>query len=320
MPLLDDFVRLFQGYNSRRDDIRAFTNPSNSSPAELSVTHLLEGSAVEIQLAILHLFFGEEAVLRFINFVRQGNNSSFYLAIRADISEELYSKGDMSLDMAELVTYLTRCSLLGTTFPHAKLAESPNSATLYEALVEHVLRRSGDLPKVGLQGVVDEFYHSWGFLTPEEVTSRFAAVTERRLEDGKKKLGQLGSSSGQDVFIRAYEHFAATFLRMNAWIKDTNLQYFNGLGYLDAYVQGLLPSVHIKVKVNDKMHDFMSRGYDTIPFDSWNFVTSMSTTFAMLVDGRCTTPSLDFENLCFRELTSTDWHGTRLKFRDKSIF
>lgn len=326
LDLPKNIKRLLHYYDKTRSDIRAFQNPRKASPAGLTTTHLLEASAIDVQLDFIHDLFGEEGVFELTKFIQKGQRSRVYLQIRNDLAEIFYAKGFRGWGLGAIINYLLWCSLTGTTSPGKRLNEGPTSVVLFEALAEYVARLA-DPERVEfsqIKELVSEFYERWSFLTPEQMICRVNQVLTRRASKALETAQQHEARFSLE-FAKAYKSFIEAFKVINERILENPENYFGGRRYAWCVVARLLPSVHIKLRIDGKLHDFMSRGSDIIPFLGWNLITGMSTVFKMFMEGRSLSflcfPETLLENICFDILKKEGWGDIHLKFEDKgSLF
>lgn len=318
--LPEDLKKLMSHYSKIRSNITGFQHPQRASPAGLTTIHLLECSAFDIQIDFIHDVFGDEAVFVLTEFVQRGQRSRVYLQIRNELAETFYARGFRGWGLGTIINYLLWSSLVGTTFPGQKVNEGPNSVILCEALVEHVIRNAVEMELPVIRKLVQDFFDYWGFLTTEQMISRVNQELVKRVAKLEKAWKRLGEEGIQLDFVKAYESFANAYSRMNQWIEGNPMAYFGQRNYVWCVMGGLLPSVHLKVKLNGSVYDFMSKGYEIIPFDAWENITFISTMFKLLVQRRIPSSRSFFENICLNILNKKIWNGVQLKFMDRSDF
>jgi len=265
----DDIRKLLRYYDKVHSDIREFKKPKRASHAGLTTTHLLEGSAINTQLDFVHDVFGEEAVFALTEFIQRGRRSRVYLQIRNEVAETFYARGFRGWGLGAIINYLLWCSLMVTTFPGKKYQEGPTSVTLYEALAEHISRLADQMELPRVRELVLDFYERWGFLTPEQMVSRVDQTLVERASKVEQAWQRYGEEGRQLGFVEAYRSFTKAFSHINQWIRDHPEGYFGQRYYVWCVMGGLLPSVHVKLKLNGSVHDFMTKGYDIIPFSGW---------------------------------------------------
>jgi hypothetical protein len=293
IPLLSelpqDILNLLEKYNSLQDDFRAFHAPRQRRPSNITVTHLLEGSAVDIQLDFIYDLFGEEAYHLLVEFIQNGDRSRLYLQIRQELLDIFNDRGFRGMGMGTVLNYLLWCALVSTTFPNRKIQEGPNSVILFEALVEYVSRRIkkfDDDDFGNLQELVIEFYDSWGFLPPKAMQARIQQFLSGRVERIEKTYQTHGLSHSVRDITTPYRSFAKAYEHMNLLIDSSPITYFGQRLYGWSFLRGLLPSIHTKVKIDGKLQDFMTYGPKVIDFEGWNYFFLNSSLLRFLMEGR----------------------------------
>jgi hypothetical protein len=311
---LPTFVRdVATRYLDVKNRITEFRAPRVTSPAGLTVGHLLEGSATEIQLGFIHELFGDQGLFELITLIQRSKGSRLYLQIRNEIIEGFSAKGFRDLREAlYAMNYILWCALIGTTFPNKKLSEGPTNTVLYEALITYVLRYVKRMDFSEVQEIVISFYHKWGLLTPNQMIDRFSSFLDNRAGNLEQLWRQNEVNVPKINFTNAYRSFSQSYRSFTQWIQEHPSYYFKPEVYGWAVVSGFLPSVYILVKFEGEIHGFMTDGRSGPSLEEWQSITNFSTIFKLFFEGRNRTPLSFFEDKVFEYLRETG-----LKFRIK---
>jgi len=134
----DGLLRLFAYYDRMSGQIAEFDKPVLASPAELTVTHLLEASALFVQLGFIQDVFGDDATYRLLEFIQSGSKAGLYLQIREELISEFSRRGRAGFGWDQIVNCLLWCCLNRPSFADKVYSEAPNTVIFYQALAEEV--------------------------------------------------------------------------------------------------------------------------------------------------------------------------------------
>lgn len=313
----DQLCDLLDHYSSVQSDIAAFDSPSHARHTVLRTEHLLETSAIDVQLDFVHDLFGDEAVYILTEFIGGGGRADVYLRIRNDLAEAFHSSGYRGYGLGAIINYLVWCALMGSVPPGGKLGETPSPTILFEAITEYVLRNSQARELTSVRDDLRHFYSSWGILPPQHMIEHMKTKLSKRHAEFAEGIATLAPGDEYRLgFVKADEYFIEAFHKMTDFMDSQLEGYFGGRRYVWNVILGVLPSVHVKVRVNGTEHDTMSSGTSTVHPDEWTLVAAMSTIFNLLARGRGMTRVPFFEDTCFKVLTTTGWGNVPLRFRD----
>lgn len=319
LSIFDELSELLNRDANLRSSIALFNRPSHARHTHMTARHLLEACAIDVQLDFIHDLFGEEAVSKFLGFVQQGQKADVYLQIRNDVVQEFIASGYRGSGLGGVINLLIWCSLMGTVGRDGKLSNSPAPSVLFEAILEHVLRAGGSFAMAEIHAALKSFYSEWGILSPSEMINFMKSRLADQLEMFARALEESPTPAGINRrFLDAYEYFTRGFSDMARLTQMDPNPYFAGRTYAWGVLTGMLPSIHIKVRLNGTANEFMSTGTAAIPYESWNFITFMSTIFSMLIKGRGVAPSPFYEDICYDELVTTGWNKIPFRFHDTS--
>jgi hypothetical protein len=310
-----EITKVIVHYGKALSDIDDFGRAHPSSPSSITLTHLLEASAVDIQLNFIHDTFGREALFDLIAFIHEGGASDAYLQIRDEMTD-IFSTRELTGSLGPVLNYVNWISLMPTTFPGRPFAEGPTSVAFYEAIVQQLGLGASEVTLESAKAMTAEFCAAWGLLKPSEAISNRRAYFEGmtvRINEGWRRQGV------PDPFNLAatYSGFVKTHRALCDWILASEDSYFDANKYVPHVIMGHLPAVSLKLKCDGKLHDFMTPGYLTVPFDNWNNFSIMATVFRLLVNGRATGETNSWEDLCWNKMLEGAW-GTRLPIREQS--
>jgi hypothetical protein len=85
--LSKDVGETFKEWSESGDIYHSFNEPDNLTPGNLTVAHLLETSAVKVQLDFVHDTLSNEAVQSLTSLIEEEGNSALYLQVRNEFEE-----------------------------------------------------------------------------------------------------------------------------------------------------------------------------------------------------------------------------------------
>jgi hypothetical protein len=312
----DDLKRLVVRFHEKQADIRAFQQPTMRSPAELTITHLLEGSAINVQLDFVYDLFGEEGLFLLTQFIQKGKRSRVYLQIRQELEEAFAAKKFQGYGLGSVLNYLIWCALTRTAPRGKTLKEGLNPILLFEALSQHVARNVNAAEIEIVRSAVGEFCDRWSFLTPTEIVAAQEKAISERLKRHEQKSLESGAQSLFETFGRAYKAFSGAFSTLNKDIAESPKLYFGQRWYVWTFLRGLYPQVSVSAKFEGSSHSFMTQGYQLIPWEDWGLMAWFSSAFRLIVEGRDSSGSSFFDDICFKMLTEGRF-GAPLRFEDR---
>lgn len=317
--LSDDIRKLVARYPTLNADIRALQRPGHGFHSNLSVRHLLECCATNVQIDFINDVFGREAFLDLMRLFSPGSAAPEYWQINNDMVEAFYAKGFRGGDLGRLINYIVWCALFGTKRAGEKGKDGVSVVVLYEALVEHVLHKIGAVEFEEVRSLVDDFCRQWGFMTPAEMVADTQKALERQatqleaLWRAQSPAGDLGTSP-----MSSYKRLTAAYADLNERIVLIPEQYFGN--YAWAVLGGVLPGVRVLIKLGKDILHAKSRGHELLPLDSWDVISHLSSALRLLLEGRGYDTNFSFlEEAVFDNLTTQDFGGVKLRFRDRKI-
>jgi hypothetical protein len=317
--LSDDVRKLVARYPTLHADIEAAQRPGHGFHSNLSVRHLLECCATNVQIDFINDVFGQEAFLELMHLFSPGSAAPEYWQINNDMVEAFYAKGFRGGDLGRLINYIAWCALFGTKRASGKGQDGVSIIVLYEALVEHILHKIGAVGFAEVRAMVDDFCRQWGFLTPAEMV----ADTQKALERQATQLEKLWrAQTPADDFgtspVSSYKRLTAAYADLNERIALIPEQYFGN--YAWAVLGGVLPGVRVLITLDKEILHAQSRGHELLPLDSWDVISHLSATLKLLLEGRSHDANFSFlEKESFNNLIMHDFDGIKLRFRDRKI-
>lgn len=312
--LSEEMGRLLAAYSKASRDMESLETHEFANTPKLTVTRLLEASAVNAQLGLINELFGSHAYYHFLTFINQGSNAQTYLQVRNDLNELFESRDVKGSGLGAVIDYLIWATLTLTSHASSPLSEGPNPVLLFEALAEYVIRRAGILQFDSIVKIVDEFYDEWGFKRPRLVMREYHDVLEKR----RANLAEHWHDPELQEFSilsDTYEGLVKSHSRTNDWLKDHPELYF-GPNYFWSVVGRRLPSALAIVRHNGRIERFLTPGETTIPYEGWDTTVILATTINILLKGRAVAPLQEIEEEAWRELTMPGGAGP-LFFEDK---
>lgn len=314
-----DINTLLTLYPAEQLEIAALQEPSYGFHGGLTVTHLLECIAANIQLSFVNDVFGSDALAQLSEFIQSGPASRTYLQMSNDLIESFRAKNFRGSGVGTLINYLAWCALQGTTRPGHKRSEGMSPVILYEALAEHIIRKAGELTLPAIRDLVLDFCRQWDLQPPDEMVTRVQLDLETPAAKLEAALRGQADSAGFRVQLAAdYKRLVHAYAGLTGWIMAHPEEYFGN--YVWAVMYGVLPSVRVLFKMNGAYWYNVSPGYELIPLESWDRVSYASTTMTFLLEGRSDSPTFPFsfmEDDTFKHLTAEEINGVRLKFRSR---
>ena len=310
-----EITKVIVHYEKSLSDIDDFGRAHPSSPSSITLTHLLEASAVDIQLNFIHDAFGPQALFDLITFIHEGGASDTYLQIRDEMTD-ICSTRKLTGSFGPVLNYLSWISLMPTTFPGRPFVEGPTSVAFYEAVVQQLGLGASEVTLEAAKTMTAEFCSAWGLLKPSEAISNRRAYFEGmavRIDEGWRGQGVHDPLN----FAATYAGFFKAHQALCDWILASEDSYFDANKYVRHVIMGHLPAVSLKFKCDGKLHDFMTPGYITVPFHDWNSFSVMATVFRLLVNGRATGETNSWEDLCWNQMLEGAW-GKPLPIREQS--
>jgi len=322
----DSVRELLTRYRKFHLNLLSNYQPDKASPAGLTLNHLLECSATNIQLDFIHDLFGWDALFDLINFIQRGKRSRFYLRIRNDIAEAFASRGFNGKETGTTINYLLWCGLMGTRFRDAEPKDSPSNLILYEAMVEYVTRNADKLDLDSVNKLIQDFCDMWELKTPQHMVletqnflDQIAIKMRQRWQevDNEFLKSNVAEESLGSQLSKYHTNFIEAFKQLNQLITTNPEVFFGQRLYVWSVIAGKLPSVRLFIKINHTVYDTMSHGYEIIPSATWGFMTRLAAAFKLLMHGRTQSAFSFIEDSAFKLLTETNFGGNHLRVQDK---
>jgi len=249
----------------------------------LTVRHLLECSATNAQILFVNDVFGEEAYLRLIEFISEGEAAPAYWQINSDVVEAFYAKGFRGKGLGKLISYLAWCALFGGIEGGGATGNGVAIVNFYHGLVEHVLHHIDVIDFESVRRLVDEFCDAWGLQTPAGTVKETRADFENLAHRMETAWHGSGVSEIGAPLVAAYKKIVDAFVDINEVIAKLPEQYFGNYFWLVA--SGRLPSAHFFVKRNGQLLHGLTAGSELLPVDDWDYIAQMSNVLTVLLDG-----------------------------------
>ena len=312
-----DIVRIIDKYNEFFSELQAFQKLNRASSFCVTTTHLLETLAIDIQMDFIHDLYGDEAVILLTEVIQRSPQSTTYLRIRNDLRDAFYQAGYRGDKLGVIINYVSWISLMGATFPGAKLSEGPSAVVLFEGLSDYLVRKAKSKSLEEAMKAISTFCREWGFLEPNDMQHKVRTVLLDRESKLINAISALPPGNSIEPLAKAYSSFIKSFIFLHDLIANSPLSYFGQRIYVWSFLHGIMPSVHVKVKEKGKSDDFMSLGQEKIKFDDWNLFCLFSTVFRVLMEGRAALRTF-FDDMVMNLLLEQGWQGTKWRFIDRS--
>ncbi|GJM17084.1 MAG: hypothetical protein DHS20C13_24110 [Thermodesulfobacteriota bacterium] len=291
-------------------------NSQELSPSGLSVRHLLETSAINIQLDFTRMLFGDKAALVVKDAIAKGSQSRLYYEARNEVRDLFISKGFIGYDFDKIVNYLIWCSLSGI-FPKGGNVrdDTIHPVVLFESLVEHVTRTSKNMGLIDCQMAVQEFCRRWDLETPENAAKHYSSVFSERVVRAKQ-LAERSKHSMVFELLQSYGNIKNAYDRLyEIAIKHPYLLCHSEY-YITHLFGGFFPSVLIKLLYTKSEEKFLFRsyGYELMNADEWQTISTFAVTLNLFTKGRLSSDDLITENSIYDGLVDGDIWGYRFRF------
>lgn len=285
MKTLDETIRkLVLQFPKLHRTIGKLDHAGDGFHGRLTVRHLLECTATNVQTNFVNDVFGQEAYTSLVRFISEGTAAPEYWQINSDMVEAFHAKGFRGGGLGKLINYLAWCALSGGIQSGEQTGDGVSIVNLYQALVEHVLYHIEEVNFDNVRSLVDEFCHTWGLQTPAqniETTRVDLEGLAQRMEAAWHELGS-GSEIGAPL-VEAYKKIVGAFVDINEVIAQLPEQYFGNYFWLVA--SGVLPSAHLFVKRNGQLLRGLSSGTELLPVETWDYIAHMTNILTVLLDG-----------------------------------
>ena len=249
----------------------------------LTVRHLLECTATNVQTYLINDIFGDEAHTRLIEFISEGAAAQAYWQINSDMLEAFYAKEFRGRGLGKLISYLAWCALFGGVQSGEQTRDGVSIVNFYQALVEHVIHHIDVIDFESVRRLVDEFCELWGLQTPKQNVQTTRADLENRAQRMEKAWHDSGASEIGAPLVAAYKKIVDAFADINEVIADLPEQYFGNYFWLVA--TGRLPSAHLFIKRNGQLLQGLSSGTELLPVDAWGYIAHMAAILTVLLEG-----------------------------------
>ena len=162
---------MFSEWSKTSSIFKSFQGVERFSAGNLSLVHLLETSAINVQLDFVHDLLGQDAVLDLTRLIEEERNSALYLQVRNEIEEAFTGLNYEGVGVGALVNYLIWVAI-NQTAPCGDPEDLVTPVRYFEFLTEELIhripaRRTLDIPQV--RNIVNELCAEWGLIDPEEV-------------------------------------------------------------------------------------------------------------------------------------------------------
>jgi hypothetical protein len=306
-------AEMVRRYSKQVEDIRSYQVAPKGTFSELTVVHLLETSATNVQIAFLNEIFGPEAAFELATIIGSGPKVGLYLQGINETRDILLTRSQSPSDVGASINYLAWASLMALSPEGADWSEGLSPVVAFEALVEYLTRRNADWRLESVKRGVATFSKSWGLCTPDEM-----AISYRR--EMTQRLAVLEERPDAAAFAVWCRGFRQVFDTVQAQINANDL-YFRGQAYPWMVLARVLPRILVHLRCGGDQHDFMSLGTGDATHDEWADRDTSALLSRILITGFGTTGDAQREQEVMRVLAESEWDGGhRLWFRDRSLF
>jgi hypothetical protein len=292
--------------------INKLDDAGNGFHGRLTVRHLLECTATNVQSSLVNDIFGDDAHTRLIQFISEGAAAPAYWQINSDMLEAFYAKGFRGRSLGRLISYLAWCALFGGIQSDGQKGDGVSIVNFYQALVEHVVHNIDVIDFESVRSLVDEFCDTWGLQRPAQNVETTRAYLEGRAQRMETAWHDSGASEIGAPIVAAYKKIVGAFADINEVIGTFPEQYFGNYFWLVA--TGKLPSAHLFIKRNGQLLHGLSSGTELLPVNEWDYIAHMSSVLTVLLEGP--NKDSDFWFLQENALTNLETYapnGVRLK-------
>jgi len=308
--LSEDVGRAFKEWSRSGDIYRTFNEPDDLATGNLTVAHLLETSAVNVQLDFVHDTLGNEAVQSLASLIEEEGNSALYLQVRKEIEEAFANIDSESVDIGGLINYLIHVALSWTEALDG--SESRIAPVRYfEFLVEEVIQRipaSGPQQFADVQKAVHDICREWGLANPKTMRLLTEAILEAHVGTLRKQFVKEEDQGRSRLLQSRLEEFKAIQDLVDA-VPECMTQRL----YVWSLFYGRFPSVHVKVFSDGTAHDIMTKGIEITAIDDWLESSTWGGVMRLLGEGMGRMHPEFFEEICYKTLVegSGDHPGFR---------
>jgi hypothetical protein len=228
--------------------------------------------------------FGADGANRLIDVIASNDRSTIYLEMRNELAERFAQRFPRGIGLGTIINYLVWCSLQMTARKGEPLESGPSPVTLFEALIEHVLRTVRDLDLHHVTQAVGAFYREWDFSLPFAVAEEQRARVEDYARRFTEQLAQFLWASERPLSM-AYRALTTAYDSITRLIASAPEQFFAQRSYVWSALAGVWPSIYVKARWDGNIHNHMTIGTPLIPFEQWDSIAIHAGMFQFLMRG-----------------------------------
>ncbi|NIF80981.1 hypothetical protein F3J20_26980 [Paraburkholderia sp. Cy-641] len=269
----------------------------------VGVKHLLEASAVLVQLEVVYDLFGGEAYEILWKLIHGGPNARTYTWLINGVAEDLLLTGKFAgrHGAGSVMNYLLWVALQGNARTVEGKEVEVSAGALYFALIEHVLRNgSGTIDVAEAHQHAASFLAEWGFHDLNSMLDGFHQRASQRLERSLTNI----TVATDHLFNVVETQLLDSFLPFCHSILADPEAYFSGRRYTTSLISGELPGIPIYFKANGEVFQSFTPGEKPISRESAENMIAFSSMIRLLVNGRRSAGLPFVEDTCFEALTA----------------
>jgi hypothetical protein len=312
LPGLSEDVReAFKEWSKSGDTYHTFNQPDDLTPGGLTVAHLLETSAVNVQLDFVHDTLGNEAVQSLTSLIEEEGNSALYLQVRKELEEAFANMNYKGVGIGGLINYLIHVALNWTEA--ADDAQDRIAPVRYfEFLAEEIIQRipaEGPQEFADVQRAVEDICREWGLASPKAMRLSTEKILAAHVETLRKRLVEEEDQDRPRLLQSRLDEFKAIQDQVEAFPECMTQRL-----YVWSLFYGRFPSVHVKVYSDGVAHDLMTKGVQITAVDDWIGSSTWGGVIRLLAEGMGKMHPEFFEEICYTVLIQGSVHGPGFRF------
>jgi|GEM_PF-5179886 len=295
--LSPDVKKLIARSRKTKDIQRAFMEEScDFSSTALSVRHMLETSAINMQLEYVRLLFGHKAADEVLKAIANGTESRMYFEAWNETRDLFLSRGFKGPALAEVVNYLIWCALSGVVPVGGDIRRDTVSPTaLFEALIEHISRCCTDVNITSCRKAVLDFSKQWRLETPETAIRKYQALFAQRVAK-VDELAWKAKYRGAVDLVRSFPRLKMSYDHLTDLALESPYVLFSAKHYVFHALSDYLPAVLVKLFYGGQRHLFSSHGIRLFTGEEWKMVSLFAKTLDLFLEGRGVNADVVYES------------------------
>ncbi|WP_296994226.1 hypothetical protein [Thalassospira sp. UBA1131] len=305
LPSTDNWAGLSQDartvcirYKERISEIQKYQTPLDR-PASLSITDLLETSAVNAQIEFIHDILGREAAEHCYALIAKSPAAKKYLKCRTSVVDHLSADGITGIE-TKAINYIIWASLMAMKPNKGNMSLSIHPCIIFQGIVECLSRKSGYVGIEETSTAIKTFCNEWGLILPMEMAKYYSSISEKRLASIPKDSNSL--------LAKSFEGLRDSFQLMQNIIEELPDLYFNLNHYPWAIRDGYLPSVLVRTRSSSSNHDYLTSGIRTLNHDDWILLDVLGSTMHILTYGFGSLDDNDYEQTIISAIQNSRDH------------